>query len=174
MLRVVQHSGHSQSKVGAEQMDEDGVSSVHSPEVVSSNDLIDHEDDGLEDGHDHELGGGSDPKHHPEWDEDSGSGEVCRDEGPDIDINEGPAARALVRTKLDSGGNSILANLINDLHGAKTRNEFTSIPSALHSEDEKIQTPAWRPRLPEKRKSDWETLRRVRTFSGTSSETRSQ
>ena len=66
MLGVVQHSGHSQSKVGAKQMDEDGVSSVHSPEVVSSNDFIDHEDNGLEDSHDHELGGGSDPEHHPE------------------------------------------------------------------------------------------------------------
>ena len=42
-------------------MDEDCVSSVHSPEVVASNDLIDHEDDGLEDGHDHQLGGGGDP-----------------------------------------------------------------------------------------------------------------
>ena len=60
MLGVVQHSGHSQSKVGAKQMDEDCVSSVHSPEVVASNDLIDHEDDGLEDGHDHQLGGGGD------------------------------------------------------------------------------------------------------------------
>ena len=36
---------------------------------------------------------------------------TCGDQGPDIHINEGPAALALVRTKLDSGGNSILANL---------------------------------------------------------------
>ena len=111
MLRVVQHSGHGQSEVGAKQVDEDGVSGVHSPEVVAADDLIDHEDDGLEDGHDHELSGGRDPEHHPEGDEDSGGGEVCGDEGPDIHINEGPGALTLVRTKLNSGGNSILTNL---------------------------------------------------------------
>ena len=111
MLRVVQHSGHGQSKVGAKQVDEDGVSGVHRPEVVAADDLIDHEDDGLEDGHDHELGGGRDPEHHPEGDEDSGGGEICGDEGPDIHINEGPGALTLVRTKLDGGRNSILTNL---------------------------------------------------------------
>ena len=111
VLGVVQHPGHGEAKVGAKQVDEDGVSCVHSPEVVPADDLIDHEDDGLEDGHAHELGGGRDPEHHPEGDEDGGGGEVSRDEGPDIHINEGPAAPALVRTKLDSDGNSILTHL---------------------------------------------------------------
>ena len=52
MLRVVQHSGHGQSEVGAKQVDEDCVSGVHSPKVVAADDFIDHEDDSLEEGHD--------------------------------------------------------------------------------------------------------------------------
>ena len=138
MLGVVQHPGHGEAKVGAKQVDEDGVSCVHSPEVVAPDDLIDHEDDGLEDGHDHELGGGRDTEHHSEGDEDGGGGEVSRDEGPDIHINEGPAAPALVRTKLDSDGNTILTDL--DKVMIISLLNFI-IPSGLHSEDGRIHRP---------------------------------
>ena len=58
MVRVIQNSGHSQPKVGAKQMDEDGVPSIHSPEVVTSDDLVYHEEDSFEEGHDQELSGG--------------------------------------------------------------------------------------------------------------------
>ena len=93
-------------------MDEDGVPSIHSPEVVTSDDLVYHEEDSFEEGHDQELSGGRYAQHNPEGDEDRGGGEVSRDESPNIDINVWPAAITLVRAKINRRWNSILTNLV--------------------------------------------------------------
>ena len=54
---LVENSGDGQTKVGSEQMDEDGVASVHCLEVVPAYDLVTDEDDRLQHRHHNQLDG---------------------------------------------------------------------------------------------------------------------
>ena len=54
---LVENPGDGQTKVGSEQMDEDGVASVHRLQVVPADDLVDHEDDRLHHRHHDQLDG---------------------------------------------------------------------------------------------------------------------
>ena len=73
-------------------MDEDGVSGIHGPNVVSTDHLVDDKDDDLKDGHDGQLERCCFSQDDTEADEDGGGGEVRREEGAEVHVNIGPPA----------------------------------------------------------------------------------
>ena len=71
-------------------MDEDCVSSVQGSDIISSDDLVDVEEDNLDESHDEELYGTCHSDHCSEGDQDSGHREVIIDKSLDVDVDPRP------------------------------------------------------------------------------------
>ena len=82
-------------------MDKYCVSGIHRTDVVSTDHLVDNEDDDLKDGHDSQLEGRGLSKDDPEADEDGGGGEVRREESGQVHVDvRPPAGKASVETQV--------------------------------------------------------------------------
>ena len=71
-------------------MDEDCVSSVQGSDIISSNNLVDVEEDNLDEGHDQELYRAGHADHGSEGDKDGGHREVGIDQSLDVDVYPRP------------------------------------------------------------------------------------
>ena len=81
---------HRKTKVGAKHVDKDGASGIEGTNVVSTDHLVDNEDDDLEGGHDSQLERCGDSQDDTKTGEDGGGGEVSREKSTKVHANIWP------------------------------------------------------------------------------------
>ena len=95
-LSVVEHPGHSEAKVGAKHVDEDGVASIHGPHVGATDHFVDIEEHNLDEGHEHQLDGSGCSEENAKGDQHGGGGKVSAEHGGEGDVDPGPVRVAVL------------------------------------------------------------------------------